>query len=87
MFKRGRDTNAVADMPLCTRVVRQLVEGYKNIDHHLYVDNFYTSPALFTCLMEHGIKIFMHAAWLGRVVLASRGSGTLNVTSVVLPII
>ena len=61
VFKRGHDTNAVADMPLCTRVVQQLVEGYKNIDHHLYVDNFYTSHALFTCLMEHGIKNYMHA--------------------------
>ena len=29
--------------------------GYENIHHHLYIDNFYTSPALFTWLMEHGI--------------------------------
>ena len=47
------------------RVVHQVVEGYKNIHHHLYVDNFYTSPALFTWLMEHGIYA-CRTVWKGR---------------------
>ena len=82
----GRDANVVADVPQSTGGLLQLVEGYENIHHHLYVDNFYTSPALFTWLMEHGI---IHEPQFGRVVLASRGSCTLNVgvTSVVLPTI
>ena len=51
----GRDANADADVPLSTRVVRQLVEGYENVHHQLYVDNFYTSPALFQWLLDRGI--------------------------------
>ena len=52
----GRDANAVPDVPLSTRVVRQLVEGLENLNHHLYVDNFYTSPDLFKWLLERGIN-------------------------------
>ena len=47
----GRDANAVPDVPLSTRVVRQLVEGL-DLNHHLYVNNFYTSPDLFKLLLE-----------------------------------
>lgn len=51
----GRNANADADVPLSTRVVRQLVEGYENVHHQLYVDNFYTLPALFQWLLDRGI--------------------------------
>ena len=51
----GRDANANLDVPLSTRVVRQLVEGMENLNHHLYVDNFYTSPELFNWLLERHI--------------------------------
>ena len=51
----GRDANANTDIPLSTRVVRQLVEGYEDLNHQLYVDNFYTSPALFNWLLERMI--------------------------------
>ena len=44
----GRDANTVADIPMSKTVVLQLLEDYENSHHHLYVDNFYTSPALFT---------------------------------------
>ena len=51
----GREENAAPDVPLSTRVVRQLVEGLENVNHQLYVDNFYTSPDLFKWLLERGI--------------------------------
>ena len=52
----GRQANVDQDVPLSTRVVRQLVEGLENLNHHLYVDNFYTSSALFSWLLDR--KIF-----------------------------
>ena len=52
----GREANVVQDVPLSTRVVQQLVEGLENLNHHLYVDNFYMSSALFSWLLER--KIF-----------------------------
>ena len=51
----GHDANANTGIPLSTRVVRQLVEGYVDLNHQLYVDNFYTSPALFNWLLERMI--------------------------------
>ncbi|KAK2145784.1 hypothetical protein LSH36_658g01024 [Paralvinella palmiformis] len=51
----GRDATVKKDVPLSTRVVRQLVVGIENLNHHLYVDNFYTSPALFRWLKDRHI--------------------------------
>ncbi|KAK2155792.1 hypothetical protein LSH36_231g03018 [Paralvinella palmiformis] len=52
---RRRDANGKKDVPLSTRVVRQLVVSIENLNHHLYVDNFYTSPALFRWLKDRHI--------------------------------
>ena len=51
----GQDANGKKDVPLSTRVVRQLVVGIENLNHHLYVDNYYTSPALFRWLKDRHI--------------------------------
>ena len=48
----GREANA---QPLSTCVVQNLVVGHENLNHQLFVDNFYTSPALFKWLLERKI--------------------------------
>ena len=42
----GRDETANPGVPLATRVVQNLMESNLYLNHHLYVDNFYTSPDL-----------------------------------------
>ena len=37
-------------------VVIKLLEGYEGRGHHIYTDNFYTSPALFCELKDHGFE-------------------------------
>ena len=39
----GKENNASSDS-LATRVVLKLVQGLENMGHHIYFDNFYTSP-------------------------------------------
>ena len=39
---------------LASRVVKDLMDDYQQLGHHLYVDNFYTSPQLFKDLLEAG---------------------------------
>ena len=39
---------------MANRVVKDLLDGYQGLGHHLYVDNFYTSPKLFKDLLETG---------------------------------
>ena len=51
----GRDLQADPEVPLSSRVVHQLVDGLDNVNHQLFVDNFYTSPSLFTWLLSQGI--------------------------------
>ena len=48
--KRGGGSEYGATYDLCMR----LMDRYKNRGHHLYVDNFYTSPILFSHLYEQG---------------------------------
>ena len=39
---------------LASRVVKDLMENYQGLGHHLYVNNFYTSHKLFKDLLEAG---------------------------------
>ena len=48
--KRGGGSEYGATYDLCMR----LMDRYKNRSYHLYVDNFYTSPILFSDLYEQG---------------------------------
>ena len=32
----------------------RLLEGYERNDHHVYMDNYYTSPALFLEMAQNG---------------------------------
>ena len=41
----GKEQNTSPDS-LATRVVLRLVEGLQNMGHHVYFDNFYTSPGM-----------------------------------------
>lgn len=47
----GREGND-GERGLANRVVKDLLDGYQGFGHHLYVDNFYTSPKLFKDLLE-----------------------------------
>lgn len=49
----GKEGNAT-EKGLSSRVVSDLLRGYQGIGHHLYVDNFYTSPQLFKELLNDG---------------------------------
>ena len=43
-----------AEQGLASKVVKDLMDDYEQLGHHLYVDNFYTSPYLFKDLLEAG---------------------------------
>ena len=43
------------DQPLSTQVVLDLLRGYENQGHVVYMDNFYSSPDLFQELQQKGI--------------------------------
>ena len=51
---RKDDTLATAAGGLTHAIVLKLLEGLENRGHHLYTDNYYTSPALFTDLLTKG---------------------------------
>lgn len=51
----GKDDRAVGAIGKTGQVVMDLVAELHNTNHHLYVDNFYTSPVLFLLLKERGI--------------------------------
>ena len=40
---------------LGARVVLQLTEPFRHRNHNVYCDNYFTSPALFDELLQHGI--------------------------------
>ncbi len=39
---------------LAHRVVMDLIDSYQGLGHHLYIDNFYTSPVLLSDLLRCG---------------------------------
>ena len=51
----GKDDRAVGNVGKTGAVVMELVEDLFHSNHHLYMDNFYTSPILFKLLKERGI--------------------------------
>nr|XP_039248220.1 piggyBac transposable element-derived protein 4-like [Styela clava] len=51
----GKDPGASAEVGQASRVVNDLIAPFENLNHHLYVDNFYTSPDLFASLLERGV--------------------------------
>lgn len=51
----GRDAEGVPEVGLGARVVNDLMQPYQNKGYHLYLDNFYTSPALFQSLYDREI--------------------------------
>ena len=51
----GKDDRGVGAIGKTSQVVMDLVAELHNTNHHLYVDNFYTSPVLFLLLKERGI--------------------------------
>ena len=44
----------MSQVGLSHAIVTKLLEGLENRGHHLYVDNFYSSPALFSDLLTKG---------------------------------
>nr|XP_039258846.1 piggyBac transposable element-derived protein 4-like [Styela clava] len=54
-FYTGKDPTSNPEEGLSSRVVKYLMEPFVDMNHHLYVDNFYTSPELFSYLLSKGI--------------------------------
>ena len=49
----GKEGNNV-EKGFASRVVKDLIENYQRVGHHLYIDNFYTFPQLFKDLLDNG---------------------------------
>lgn len=55
LYTTGRDDNLIStDMSVTEAVVVKLTEGLEHRGHHLYCDNYYTSPNLFLTLGRLG---------------------------------
>ena len=52
----GKDTSSTSGKGLGHPVVLELVQDLVGNEHTIYVDNFYTSPSLFTDLIQLGFK-------------------------------
>ena len=52
----GKERNAAPEKGLAHNVVMSLLTDLKNKGYHVYVDNYYTSPALFVDLMDNGFE-------------------------------
>ena len=52
----GKDDTLASDMGMTAGVVLHLVEPIRGLGHHLYTDNYYTSPALYAELRRHGFE-------------------------------
>ena len=50
LFPTGKDDSLDGELGMTAAVVLHLVEPICGLGHHIYVDNLYTSPALFTRL-------------------------------------
>ena len=53
-YTTGKDSSLDGAKGHTHSVVMKLVEGLEKKGHHIYCDNFYSSPALFTNLRENG---------------------------------
>ena len=51
----GKDANQTISKGLAEKVVLKLTEGYQDVNHHLYLDNYYTKAWLLKSLEEKGI--------------------------------
>ena len=50
----GKDTSLDNSSGVTHGVVLKLLEGFEHRGHHVYMDNYYTSPTLFTLLLQLG---------------------------------
>ena len=56
---RQDDTLQVTNERTTTHcIVMRLLEGYERNDHHVYMDNYYTSPALFLEMAQNGFGAY-----------------------------
>ena len=55
-FLTGKDDSLDSELGMTSSVVLQLAEPLQGRGHHLYMDNFYTSPLLFRKLHEQGFE-------------------------------
>ena len=51
----GKDTSLDDSTGVTHGVVLKLIEWLENRGHHVYMDNYYTSPTLFTSLLQLGV--------------------------------
>ena len=56
IFPTGKDDSLDGELGMTAAVVLRLVEPICGLGHHIYVDNLYTSPALFTRLHSQGFE-------------------------------
>ena len=52
----GKDDTLASDMGMTAGVVLHLAEPIRGLGHHLYTDNYYTSPALYAELRRRGFE-------------------------------
>jgi hypothetical protein len=52
---QGRDARGVPEAGLGSRVVSDLTLSLRGNNHHIYVDNYFSSPKLFEDLLEHQV--------------------------------
>ena len=52
----GKDMSLQSDLGMMGGVVLQLVDCIHELEHHLYVDNLYTSPCFFREFHLHGLE-------------------------------
>lgn len=54
MFDAGKENDSTQEKGLAHNVVVNLLSGLEMKGYHVYTDNFYTSPALYTDLHHKG---------------------------------
>ena len=54
----GKDDSITSDLGMTAGVVLRLVEPICGLGHHLYTDNLYTSPRLYTELRLRGFEAY-----------------------------
>ena len=53
----GKDDSLGGELGMTAAVVLKLVEPICGLGHHIYMDNFYSSPRLFTELRSRGFGV------------------------------